>query len=159
VLPRLAYLTRCRFIQLLALLARGDGAKDLEILVLRHQIAVLHRHVSRPRLETADRALLAAVSRVLPRARWSCFFVKPDSAALAPPPGRWRLDLSAHVGTGGSASAGGKDIAAGRSLLLGLMSVPVSAHSRSPNRILAIWADSTPLLEQHRKHWSARCGR
>jgi hypothetical protein len=67
VLPRLAYLTLCRSIQLLALLARGDAAKDLEILVLRHQLAVLHRHVARLRLEPADRALLAAVSRVLPR--------------------------------------------------------------------------------------------
>ena len=37
MLPRLAYLTRCRSIQLLALLARGDAAKDLEILVLPHQ--------------------------------------------------------------------------------------------------------------------------
>ena len=41
VLPRLAYLTLCRSIGLLAQLARGDAAKDLEILVLRHQLAVL----------------------------------------------------------------------------------------------------------------------
>jgi putative transposase len=51
----------------------GDRtAKDLEILVLRRQ-------TPRPRLEPADRALLAAISRVLPRTRWSCFFVKPDT--------------------------------------------------------------------------------
>jgi putative transposase len=43
VLPRLAYLTPCRSIQLLALLARSDAAKDLEILVLHHQLAVLRR--------------------------------------------------------------------------------------------------------------------
>jgi putative transposase len=79
VLSKLAYLTLCRATQLLALLARGDAAKDLEILVLRHQLAVLRRQVPRPRLEPADRALLAAVSRVLPRARWSCFFVKPET--------------------------------------------------------------------------------
>jgi hypothetical protein len=41
VLPKLVYLSLCRTIQLLALLARGDAAKDLEILVLRHQLAVL----------------------------------------------------------------------------------------------------------------------
>jgi hypothetical protein len=41
VLSKLAYLTLCRCIQLLALLARGDTAKNLEILVLRHQLAVL----------------------------------------------------------------------------------------------------------------------
>ena len=78
-LSKLAYLTLCRSIQLLALLARGDAAKDLEILVLRHQLTVLRRQVPRPKLESADRALLAAVSRVLPRARWSCFLVQPDT--------------------------------------------------------------------------------
>ena len=78
MLPRLAYLTLCRSIQLLALLARGDAAKDLEILVLRHQVTGLRRQVHRPRLEPTDRALLAAISRVLPRSRWSCFLVTPQ---------------------------------------------------------------------------------
>jgi hypothetical protein len=49
VLPRLAYLTLWRSIKLLAQLARGDAAKDLEILVLRHQLAVLRRQ-TRPKL-------------------------------------------------------------------------------------------------------------
>jgi putative transposase len=79
VLSKLAYLTLCRAIQLLALLTRGHDAKDLEILVLHHQLTVLQRQTFRPKLEPADRALLAAVSRVLPRARWSCFFVKPET--------------------------------------------------------------------------------
>jgi putative transposase len=79
MLLKLAYLTLCRSIQLLVLLARGEAAKDLEILVLRHQLTVLRRQVPRPKLEPADRALLAAVSRVLPRARWSCFLVQPDT--------------------------------------------------------------------------------
>jgi hypothetical protein len=47
--------------------------------VLRHQLAVLHRQTPHPRLEPADRALLAAISRVLPRARWSCFIVTPQT--------------------------------------------------------------------------------
>jgi putative transposase len=75
----LAYLSLRRSIQLLVLLARGDAAKDLELLVLRHQLSVLRRQVPRPKLEPADRALLAAISRVLPRSRWSCFFVKPET--------------------------------------------------------------------------------
>jgi transposase InsO family protein len=79
MLPKLAYLTLCRSIQFLVLLARGDAAKDLEILVLRHQLIVLRRQVSRPRLEPADRALLAAISRNLPRSRWSCFLVRPET--------------------------------------------------------------------------------
>jgi hypothetical protein len=77
VLSKLAYVAACCSIQLLVLLARGDAAKDLEILVLRHQLTVLRRQVPHPRLEPADRALLTAVSRVLPRTRWSCFFVTP----------------------------------------------------------------------------------
>ena len=48
-------------------------------LVLRHQLAVLRRQTPRPRLESADRALLAAASRVLPRGRWSCYFVRPET--------------------------------------------------------------------------------
>ena len=87
------YLTLCRSIQLLVLLARGDAANDLEILVLRHQLAVLRRQTPRPRLEPADRALLAAVSRVLPRARWSCFFVQPETLL------RWHRRLVAGVWT------------------------------------------------------------
>jgi hypothetical protein len=93
VLSKVAYPTLCRSIRLLALLARGDDAKNLEILVLRHQLAVLRRHVARPRLEPADRALLAAVSHVLPRDRWSCFFVKPETLL------RWHRRLFAGVWT------------------------------------------------------------
>jgi hypothetical protein len=47
--------------------------------VLRHQLTVLRRQIPRPRFEPADRALLAAVSRMLPRSVWSCFLVKPDT--------------------------------------------------------------------------------
>jgi hypothetical protein len=53
MLSKLAYLTLCRSIQLLVLLARGDAAKDMEILVLRHQLTVLRRQTPRPRLEPA----------------------------------------------------------------------------------------------------------
>ena len=79
MLARLVYLALCRSVEFLALLTRGDAAKDLEILVLRHQLTVLQRQASRPKLEPADRALLAAISRVLPRERWSCFFVTPET--------------------------------------------------------------------------------
>ena len=79
MLSKLAYLTLCRSIPLLSLMARGDAAKDREILVLRHQLTVLRRQIPRRRLEPADRALLAAVSRVLPRSGWSWLFVKPET--------------------------------------------------------------------------------
>jgi putative transposase len=93
MLSKLAYLTLCRSIQVLMLLARGDAAKDLEILVERDQLTVLRRHTPCPRLEPADRALLGALSRALPRERWSCFLVKPDTLL------RWHLRLVAGAWT------------------------------------------------------------
>ena len=93
MLSKLAYLMLCRSIQVLVLLVRGDTAKDLEILVLRQQLTVLRRQLPRPRLEPTDRALLAAVSRVLPRDRWSCFLVTPDTLR------RWHRRLVAGAWT------------------------------------------------------------
>ncbi|MCC5476492.1 hypothetical protein [Streptomyces barringtoniae] len=55
----------------------GNAAKDVELLVLRQQLAVLQRLLGEPRLEPADRALLTALSRLLPRQSWSSFFVTP----------------------------------------------------------------------------------
>jgi putative transposase len=63
---RFAYLAVLDVFALLALLARSDRAKDAEILILRHQVAVLQRQVKTPGLSWADRAVLAAVARLLP---------------------------------------------------------------------------------------------
>jgi putative transposase len=56
---------------------RADGSKELEILVLRHQLRVLQRTAGRPKLRVIDRILLAAASRVIPRERWVTFLVTP----------------------------------------------------------------------------------
>jgi hypothetical protein len=71
----LVYLLLRQVLQMLTQLARDDGAKDVELLGLRHQVAVLRRQVTRPKPEPADRVMLAALSRLLPRSRWPIFFV------------------------------------------------------------------------------------
>lgn len=77
-------------IDLLVLRSRTDRSKDAEVLVLRHQLAVLHRQMPRPRFEPTDRALLAALARVLGRDRWSSFLIKPDTIL------RWHRRLVAN---------------------------------------------------------------
>ncbi|MFC5006749.1 integrase core domain-containing protein [Dactylosporangium cerinum] len=73
----LVYLLLRQILQMLTQFARDGGAKDVELLVLRHQVAVLRRQVHRPDLQPADRVVLAALSRLLPRPPWSAFFVTP----------------------------------------------------------------------------------
>jgi putative transposase len=73
------YLVVCRLLELLVLLGRSDRAKELEILVLRHELSILRRQVGRPRVEPRDRLLLAALSRVLPQHSWNAFSVRPET--------------------------------------------------------------------------------
>jgi putative transposase len=67
VFLRLLYLLMIRLFGWLTLLMRTDASKEVEILVLRHEVAVLRRQVAHPRPDWADRALLAALARLLPK--------------------------------------------------------------------------------------------
>jgi transposase InsO family protein len=79
-----------RRLELVVLRSRSEREKEIEILLLRHQLLVLERQMARPELSQADRALLAAFSRVLPRRTWESFFVTPATLL------RWHRELVAR---------------------------------------------------------------
>jgi putative transposase len=84
------YVFVCRLLQLIVLFARRDRTKELEILVLRHELSILRRQVGQPRFAPHDRLLLAALSQVLPRRAWSAFPVRPETLL------RWHRRLVAR---------------------------------------------------------------
>jgi len=95
VAVRLAYLMLVRVLSWLALLARSDTAKDVEILTLRHEVAVLCRTNPRPTFTWRDRAVLSALSRLLPTPLRRMRLVSPRTLL------RWHAQL---VVTGGTQS-------------------------------------------------------
>jgi len=74
VLLKIVYLLAHRILGLAVLIARRDLAKDAELLVLRHENAVLRRHVGRVRCEPGDRLWFAALARLIPRGSWAEIF-------------------------------------------------------------------------------------
>jgi putative transposase len=84
---RLVYLAYSRLVQWAVLMARSSAAKDAELLVLRPEVAVLRRQVPRPRVDCADRAVLAALARLLPHRLRDRRLVRPATLL------RWHRDL------------------------------------------------------------------
>ena len=74
MLHKIVYLLTCRVLSLAVLAFCGDLAKDAELLVLRHENAVLRRHAGRVRYEPADWAWFAVLARLVPRRRWADVF-------------------------------------------------------------------------------------
>jgi transposase InsO family protein len=79
VLISLVYLVLRGVLELVVLRLRSNAFKELEIVVLRHELAVLRRTTYRPALTTSDRMFLAAASRLVPRALWRSFIVTPNT--------------------------------------------------------------------------------
>lgn len=90
----LAYMIVRFVLALVAVLVRGDVSKEAELLVLRHENAVLRRQVSSPRYEPADRIWFAALSRLVPRRLWPAVFPVTPATIL-----RWHRRLVAHKST------------------------------------------------------------
>jgi putative transposase len=87
----LLYIGLCRILGLVVLSRRTKCDKDIEIMVLRHQVRVLERQLhTRVRYRPVDRAVLAALSRLLPRAQWRSFLVTPDTLL------RWHREAAKH---------------------------------------------------------------
>ena len=84
---RLLYLMFCKVMGWLALLTRSSAAKDVELLLLRHEVGVLRRRVTRPQLDWADRAVLAGLARLLPRSTWRGLLFQPATLL------RWHREL------------------------------------------------------------------
>ena len=91
MLLKIVYLLVRRVLGLAVLAFRGDLAKDAELLVLRHENAVLRRHAGRVRYEPADRIWFAALARLLPRRRWTDIFPMTPATLLA-----WHRKLAAR---------------------------------------------------------------
>jgi hypothetical protein len=107
-----AYWSLRRLLELVVLRFRSEREKEIEILLLRHQLRVLERQVARPALTPADRALLAAFSGVLPRQAWKrSLFVTPATLLRwHPGVGCAPLDVSASAPRS-AADAGGDSCA------------------------------------------------
>lgn len=75
----LAYRLLVTVLSWLALLARSSSSKEAEILALRHEVAVLRRANPRPRMSWTDRAVLAALSRIMPKALRAHRIVTPGT--------------------------------------------------------------------------------
>jgi putative transposase len=83
VLLKVVYVLTCRVLSLAVLVFRSDLAMNAELLVLRHENAVLRRHAGRVRYEPTDLAWFAALARLVPRRRWGGAFPVTPATLLA----------------------------------------------------------------------------
>jgi len=106
------YRAFCRVLQLIRLTVRKEADLAAEVVVLRHEVAVLRRQVHRPALEPEDRAVIAGLARLLPRRRLGGFFVEPATLL------RWHRDLVAKHWTYAHGSPGRPSVGEGTTALV-----------------------------------------
>src|SRR5450759_3355741 len=87
------YVAFVRLLQLLRLRRRERDELAIEVVMLRHEVAILRRQVNRPSLRPADRAVLAGLSRLVSKAGRGRFFVQPETLLLASRPGPAPMDV------------------------------------------------------------------
>jgi transposase InsO family protein len=159
------YLVVRNLFALVWLLAQPRRSKELEILVLRHELAILRRQARPPKLTRADRALLAALSRSLPRPEWASFPVTPETLL------RWHRQLVARRWTYPHRAPGRPPLAPSlRTMILRLArenphwgyrrivgelkGVGISVSATSVRKVL-LGAGLTPAPERTRSSWRA----
>ena len=96
------YLALCRLVQLVVLLCRSERSKELEILLLRHELAILRRQPRRAPFRPVDRAILAAFARALPRSAWTGLSVRPATLL------RWHRQAALDVSAQAAGAAGAR---------------------------------------------------
>ena len=106
------YWAFCRILQLIRLIGRSDTDLAIEVVMLRHEVAVLRRQVHRPALQSADRAVMAGLAGLLPRRRLGRCFVRPETLL------RWHRDLVAKRWTYPHSRPGRPGIAKGTTALV-----------------------------------------
>jgi hypothetical protein len=154
MLFKIAYLLVRRILGLAVLISRSDLAKDAELLVLRHENAVLRRHAGRVRYGPADRVWLAALARLIPRRRWAAIFPITPATLLA-----WHRTLVA-----GKYDTSKRTLIWNQAHLRRILRQYETHHNRHwPHRSLDSAAPLKPLpepvdLEQHRVRRRPRVG-
>ncbi len=108
----LLYRAFCRLLQLIRLIGRSDTNIAIEVVMLRHEVAVLRRQVRRPALQPGDRAVLAGLGRLLSRQRLGSLFVQPATLL------RWHRSLVAERWTYPRGRPGRPAIAKGTTALV-----------------------------------------
>jgi len=140
------YLGLCRLLQLVALLCKSERSKELEILLLRHELAILRRQPRRASVRPVDRAILAALAGALPRRAWSSLSVCPATVL------RWHRQLVRRRW-----SCPHRRPPGGRRSIVGYRRSSFNSHART--RLGATGGSSAnceALASRFRRH---RCGR